>query len=159
MRCQTCGFEIDDFVLACPQCGKDPNASPSGVSRPWGSSQRRENRQSDRAGKTRGLRVVLSAILAFCLIGFIVFVVCNYFLGAGEDAVKVSCITNQRTIEGALTRFAAANDRWPDSVSELENEFKREPFCPLSTKGYVLVRQAGNAPPVVKCPNSKDHAL
>lgn len=157
MRCQTCGCEIDEFVLACPQCGRNPTVRRPGPPDPADEPDARTPARRVQYGPNRRARVIVSGVIALCALALLGFFILNYFIQAGKNSVKVTCVTNQRVIDEAISSYYVEQGRWPSSMADLRRYLKQEPFCPLGTTHYLLVCPSAGSMPHVRCPNSDAH--
>ena len=157
--CTSCGKPVEDTKF-CPNCGAPvgqagpppPGYAPGPGAYPGTPSKRRF--------PVWGIALIIVAVL-LVVAGVIVAIAVPVFLAANTDAQRRTCVSNLRTIDGAIQAYYAENEKWPpagDVGKVLVPDFLRSaPTCPTSGKTYVI--RPGN-PPTVSCPSGvSDHTL
>lgn len=177
MFCSECGNEIAEGKAFCPRCGaKQPVTQTPPPAQPVGGTQAQYPQTPpgqqlnpypppmgpppgppSGRGKRRKLWTVLAIVGAVVFILVAVFVIGTVIYIRHDDqntAKERTCQANQRTIDGAIETYMAADpqERYPSSMQDMVDAgvMKNIPTCPSGGK-YIWKKSNGSDPPTISC--------
>jgi len=98
---------------------------------------------------------LVELMVVVIILGILVAIAIPIYNNVTGDAQKKACAANERTLEGAVAMYQAANGgKKPDNLDDLVPNFIGEiPTCPVDgTSGYEL-----NSNGTVSCNSSEPH--
>ena len=84
---------------------------------------------------------LVELMVVVIILGILVAIAIPIYNNVTGDAQKKACAANERTLEGAVAMYQAANGgEMPDSLDDLKTDFiEAIPKCPVDgSKGYTL---------------------
>ena len=85
---------------------------------------------------------LVELMVVVIILGILVAIAIPIYNNVTGDAQKKACAANERTLEGAVAMYQAANGgKMPDDLDVLKNEgfIEEVPTCPVDdSKGYTL---------------------
>lgn len=84
---------------------------------------------------------LVELMVVVIILGILVAIAIPIYNNVTGDAQKKACAANERTLEGAVAMYQAANGgKMPDDLDDLAPDFiKAVPTCPVDgTSGYKL---------------------